>query len=149
MSSYAPMSLESERAATQEEATLLHASEKSPGGGRGSRRRDKLIAAGVIVAAVVIAVAVGTTVGLKNRSNRSVDIASGSSAVYSDPSSSGSSTASPTTTSTTYSAAPLPTNESKNLAVGGDGSTVYLSNGTSFIYTNPYGTHTSCPFYSF
>ena len=103
-----------------------------------SNRKKKILIAALVLLAIIIAAAVGTAVTLTNRNNKS-NVAS---AV--DPGSPPSDDS--TATATNSAASPTATrrpNESRNLAVGRDGSTVYLDDGTSFIYNNTFGSSSS------
>lgn len=93
---------------------------------------------------IILAIVLGVVFGLraKNSSQTNVILSpdSAGSPDATDPSGSSSSLA----TATSSSASIAPTNtaaahESKNAATGGKGSTVYLADGTSFIYANTFG----------
>lgn len=129
-----------------------HAGRDSCWGGLSSRAR-KLIIAAIAVALLVVAGAVGATLSLMHKGTS--NLSTGPDPVVGQSSTSDSNPSAPasqvtlalpvrTSATPTSTAAPLPTNESKNLATGGDGSTVFLSNGTSFVYTNAFGPYTSC-----
>ena len=96
--------------------------------------RKKRIIIVVVLLAVIVAAAVGAAVAIVNRNSKS-NVAE-SARPDSPPADDA------TATATDYAASPTATrrpNESRNLAVGRDGSTVYLDDGSSFIYNNTFG----------
>ncbi|KAK4704592.1 glucan 1,3-beta-glucosidase, partial [Phenoliferia sp. Uapishka_3] len=98
---------------------------------RMSSRGRRILFAGIIIAIIVIAVAAAVPSALSNKSNKSVKAAA---ATGSSSSSSGTGTATSsaaTATSTGF--------DWKTAATGGDGSTVFTEDGSSFVYNNTFG----------
>lgn len=106
-----------------------------------SKTSNRRILIAVLFALLAVGAIVGIVVELR-RSNQQLSSATASSSSSSSPSSPPSISL-PLSASITTSArqsAPTPRiNESKNLPTGRDGSTVYLDDGTSFVYSNSFG----------
>ncbi|PCH38152.1 glycoside hydrolase family 5 protein [Wolfiporia cocos MD-104 SS10] len=92
-----------------------------------SRRRALLIVGGVAAAIVIVVVVVAVYFSVHNKNS--------SDAVSGSTSKSGSSSASPSQSSGSKSGGAT----SNIVVTGGDGSTVTMSDGTTFTYSNPYG----------